>query len=142
MITIEEGLRAHLRLHPGVSPLTGNRVYPVALPDGVELPAISLLRVSGPRDLTQNGANGKANPRFQVDVWGDHQSEVKAVSAQIRKALHGFRGVMGGGADAVPVGMVRFVNELDIPEAFDPDEDDTRMYHTALDFLIWHDEDV
>lgn len=132
----------HLTANAGVAALVGPRVYPVRLPTNVTLPAVSYQRISSTRLHSHQGASGLAHPRLQVDCWGRSYSSARGVATAVRKALDGYRGAFGGGGNQVPIGGVFLDNEMDVPEEIDEDEDDVPLYHIALDFMIWHDEEV
>lgn len=132
---VEEALAARLEGFAGLSALVADRIYPLALPQEPTPPAVVFLKVSGPRDLTQSGASGLVNPRFQVDAWAATYSSAKAVAEQVRLALIGFSGTMGG-ASGVYVSGVNLDNERDLYE------DETRLYRVSLDFTLWTREAV
>jgi hypothetical protein len=94
MITIEEGIVYRLKNYSGLSALVGDRIYPLKLPQGVILPAVTYQRISTPRVITHDqGTGGLAMPRFQFSAYDDGYSSVKAVIKQIREALNGYKGL-------------------------------------------------
>ncbi len=125
------GIYAHLQTRASLVALVADRVYPRRLPSEATLPAIVYRRV-GPTDrgLSQTGADGLADARFQFDVWSVDPDEADAVAAELVAAFHGYRGVMG---DTV-VGAARVANDID------DDEPMTGLYRRVVDVLIQHQE--
>lgn len=132
MARIEEGFTTYLLAHTGLSALIGNRIFPMRLPEGVDLPAITYERVSGPRMRSHSGPSGTANPRYQFRCWGDPYSSAKDVADQLRIALDGFSGDMG--TVAVQAAFVEDdVDDYNIA---------TKQYNVRLDAILWHAEAI
>ena len=134
---IEEALYTYLSTHAGLSALVSTRVYPVVMPQGCTLPAVTYQKIDGPRVHAMGSDAGLAHPRFQVSCWGSTYKSTKDVAAQVRAALQDYTGTMGG-AGGVSVGGVFLDDENDL---FD-DAAGTGVYHVALDFIVWHTEAV
>lgn len=115
-----------------VEDVAGDRIYPVKLPRGVTLPAITYLTVSAPRDETQQGPSGLVMARVQVSCWGDNYDDSKAVAEAVRRTLDGYRGTSAG----TRIDGVRLLNERDDIEA------EPGTYQTALDFAVSHAEPI
>jgi len=130
---IEEALYAYLTNYAELTALVGDRIYPVILPQNTTLPAVTFQRISGIREYSQSGPSGLAHPRFQFSCWAEKYEEAKAVAEQIRLALEGYKGMMGG-SDGVRVDAIYVEDDHDI---YDPE---TKEYHVALDAIIWHEE--
>jgi hypothetical protein len=134
MITIEEGIVYRLKNYSGLSALVGDRIYPLKLPQGVILPAVTYQRISTPRVITHDqGTGGLAMPRFQFSAYDDGYSSVKAVIKQIREALNGYKGTPGG-TDTVLVHGAFAEDEQDF------DDPDSGLYWSTIDFFIYHQE--
>jgi hypothetical protein len=108
---IEYDLKDYLLEQPAISALIGDRVYPVRLPQGVTLPAVTYQRVAGGEDLTHSGA-GPARALVQVDCWANGYDAALTLAAAVRAALAGHRGAMGTARYVA----VRIVNAIDLPE--------------------------
>lgn len=135
MISIEEGLTYQLKNHAGLNALISGRVYPLRLPQSATLPAVTYQRISTPRVLTHDqAAGGLATPRFQFNCIAENYDTAKAIVAQVRAALNGFRGSFGSGASTVTVWGSLSDNELD---QFDPE---SGLYWTMTDYIIQHEE--
>jgi hypothetical protein len=125
------GISAHIQAHAPLVTFVADRVFPRRLPQDAALPAIVYRRV-GPTDrgLTQSGADGLADARFQFDVWSADPDEADAIASELVAAFHGYRGQMG---DTV-VGVSRVANDID------EDEPTTGLFRRIVDVLIQHQE--
>jgi hypothetical protein len=127
---IEEDLITYLYSGAAVTALVGQRVTPLRMDQGADLPAITVQRIDGPRVRSLTGPSGLAHPRFQLDCWGSTYASVKAVATAVRQRLDGYRGLMG----STTVGGVSLESDQD---DFEPD---TGLYRVSMDFIIWHKE--
>ncbi len=132
-MVIEEALVAHLLANAGVIAYVGNRIYPLVIPEGVELPAIAYQRISTPRESTHSGPSGLASPRFQFSCVSGKYSEANGLVNAVRRALDGYKGTMGG-VNGINVGAVFVENTID-ESSGSPD-----LCELKLDAVIWHDE--
>lgn len=106
----------------------------VKLKQGTAFPALTCQKISGPRVASKDGPAGLAHPRMQVSCWAKSYADAKAVAEQVRLALEGFSGIMGG-AGGIKVDITLLENEVDFYEP------ETGIYHVPVDFLIWHREE-
>jgi len=115
----------------------GTRVYPMKLPQGCTLPAITFQRISGERAHCLGGPSGRARPRFQVDCWADGKfgaegyDTVKDLADKVRKCLDGFSGDIDTESD---VGGIILEGERDIWE------NEGNLFRVTMDFKIPHFE--
>lgn len=109
---IEEALYHFLTEDHSVALLASTRVYPLSIPQDIALPAVAYQRISGPRLVSHDGATELAGARFQITVQDDSYDGAKHLAEAIRRAVGGFRGVMGGG-NGVQVDGVWVESELD-----------------------------
>lgn len=72
------------------------RVYPVLLVQSPELPAVVYQRISTVRDHSHDGPVGLVSARFQFSCWAESYAEAKALAADLRVALDGFKGTVAG----------------------------------------------
>lgn len=107
----------------------GSHAY--RLPRAVTLPAITYMKVSGPRDQTQEGPSGLVMARIQVSSWGQTYASAKTLSDAVRQTLDGFRGIPEG----VRIDVVQLINETDQGES-EPD-----VFQTILDFRVMYAEE-
>lgn len=83
---IEVGLFTLLSHDPGISGLVASRVYPVILPPGATMPAITYQVVSG---QTKPGltTRGMQRWRLQVDCWGESYLDAATARKAVVKLL-------------------------------------------------------
>lgn len=126
MALVEEALVSLL------SGLAGGRVFPYRLPRGSTLPAITYMKVSGPRDETHQGPSGLVPARFQVSSWALTYDAVAVLSDSVRLALDGFK----GSASGVSIAGIELLNETDQGES------EPETFQKILDFRIKYSETV
>lgn len=130
---IEQAVLKALLADSGVTGLIGQRLYYVKAPQDVAKPYVVFFKASAPREYSHDGASGLARPRFQFSCFAMTYKKAKQIAEAIRGVIEAFSGTMGG-AGGVEVGSCFCINESDIFE------DNTQLYHVAVDYLIWHKE--
>ena len=130
-MTIEKDIHYKLKNDADILALVSSRVYPMKLPQGWTLPAITYQRVSGARDHCLNGASGRARPRFQIDCWAEDYDGVKDLADKVRLCLHGFKGDIDTESD---VGGIILEADRDIWE------ESIDAFRVSMDFIIPHFE--
>ena len=136
-MTVEAEIYTRLKDFAGLSALVSDRIYPVTMPQNVEMPAVSYRRVSAERISAMGVDTGLVRARFQVDCWsGEHDDgtvgtfdEARAVAKQVRLALQRWRNTSG-----TVVQDTFMIGDQDLHEH------DTETYHAALDFEIFYEE--
>lgn len=86
---IEKSIFAQLYAHPGLNALVADRVYPVVLPQGVTLPALTYQVISDVPESDLDGDSDLRNLRVQVYGWSEGYAECKNIALQIRAAMDG-----------------------------------------------------
>ena len=130
---IEQALSKELLAVDGVTDLIAQRLYYVKAPQNVTKPYVVFFKASGPREYSHDGASNLARPRFQFSCFATTYYVAKQIAEAIRAVIEAFSGTMGG-AGGVEVGSCFCINESDIYE------DNTQLFHVAVDYLIWHKE--
>jgi hypothetical protein len=129
---MEEALVALLLADAGVAALVGTSVFWGVRPQGTTLPAITLTRISGQRDYTNEGASGLVSSRVQIDCEAETYLSSKTVARAVIAALA-----------AVPTSTLQgaFVEgERDLYE-FDAKTDSAvHPFATSLDVILHHSE--
>lgn len=74
---------------------TGERVYPVMLPENFVLPAITTQIPNSKRTLTSDGPDPLANANVIVNCWGDTYADSWNLAEAVRIRLNGYRGTLG-----------------------------------------------
>lgn len=132
---IRPALRAFLLGDAAISAAVGGvRIHPMLLPQGQTADSIVFTRISGQNEVHNQGADGLARPRIQIDNWSQTVDGAAALALLVKERLEGYRGIMGSGGDAVTVQAV-------IPDNEREDYDSTaKMYRASLDYFIWYEE--
>ncbi|MFC5371400.1 DUF3168 domain-containing protein [Brevundimonas faecalis] len=124
---MEEAISNLLLGNATVAGMVGDRVNWAARP-GVDLPAITLHRITGQRDATMSGRTGLVRSTVQIDIWGATYSQAKKLARAVVPALPQTPGATLQGV---------FINsESDSFEGEDP----TPLYRTRIDISVWHQE--
>lgn len=138
-MNVDEALFSHLSTTAGITALVGTRIYPIVMPPGVALPAISLQKISTERIHAFQQDTGMASASFQVSAWAKTDTVKKgyahtqACANAVRLALQNYSGTMGG-AGGVVVGAVSIENEMDDYDAA------SDVYAVHQDYEIWFQE--
>jgi hypothetical protein len=107
------------------------RIYPLRLPQGYILPAISFQRISTDREhVIDDGPIGWAWARFQFDMWAETYEEVRPLAEAVRQALDGHNNTMG----SIMVAGAFAEGERDLYE------EQTEIYRVTQDYLIPYKE--
>lgn len=98
------------------------------------LPALSRVVISGNTLPTHSGPAGLVMARVQWDVWAGNDSDVDALSVQLRRLLDGFRGAMG----TTDIASIFYEGERDLDEG----DRHAKTYRRSLDFIVTYRESV
>jgi len=129
---IEEALFLHLKSY--MTDLVGTRIYPLALPQGSTLPAVTYQKVSQVRNRTLGNSGLKiARARFQISCWAASYADVKEMAERVKSVLQDYNGLMGGNG-GVWVLDANIIGERDI---YEPEVD---VYHLPIDVMICYEE--
>ena len=130
---LEAALYSYLQTVPEVAALVDDRIYPIRLPQGAELPAVTQQRISAQRAYTHDPfaeTLAWVNARVQFTCWSETQAEAIEVGEAIVLALSGYEGDLGG----VPMGSATVVLELDGYEAA------TKLFRRIVDVRFDYEE--
>ena len=116
-------------LYSKLSSLVSSRVYPIKLPQGVTLPAITYFQVSGVKGYTHDGADGMERQRYQISCWGVSYKVAKELAESVVTSLNGFTG-----DTVIRVKMSMKENETDMG---DPE---TGWFQVPVDFIFLTEE--
>lgn len=93
---VAELLAERLTRHAALRDLVGDRIRPDALEPGEELPAVAYKTTSTIPYQHLGGASAFAQSRVTFGAYGRTRREANRVAAQIRDALDGLAGPLGG----------------------------------------------
>ena len=133
---IGAALYAYVSTHNGFSTLASTRLYPEMLPEGVTLPAAMYLMVTSPKVTTRDsGPASLAISLYQFTCYATTYAGARALAKQVRLALDGYQGTMGG-ASGVRVDGAWVVDERDgYTESLE-------MYQVQVDVMLQHAEET
>lgn len=89
-MTIDEALRARL------NPLIAERVYLGVAPQGAIMPYLTYRTESAERPSHMLGTSGLAYIVYELTLWGLATAPLAALAEEIRLAMDGWRGDVGG----------------------------------------------
>lgn len=115
--------------------LGSTAIYPIVIPQGKALPAVTYQEISETRIHAMGADPGLVYPRYQISYWSTDYKQVKVLSKAGRQVLQDFSTRLGGAA-GVNVQRIFFDNEVDLWEV-DP-VTKQMIYHVVQDYLIWH----
>ena len=124
---MEAALHTLLSTDVGVGAIVGlsasARIYPLLMPQGGALPAVTYQRISTPRIDTASllGNNARVRCRMQVDCWASTFAQAKALADAVRAAM-----------TASSTFTALAVDERHTYE------DDTRIYRASADYSCWY----
>jgi hypothetical protein len=128
-MTIEEALYTYLLGETDITDIVSTRIYPVVLPQGTELPALTYIQVSNPvhHDVDI------AYPRMQLSSWAEDYADAKDLFYAVKETMQRYKGVMGGDS-GVKVSQVVFLNSFDLYSQ------GTGIWHIPADYKIIYRE--
>lgn len=127
---MEEAVIAKLLATAGVAALVGTRIYPGSRPQASALPAVVMTVISKTPSYSDDGEDGIAEARVQLDCWGATYSSAKTLARAVTAALSAF----GGTASGVVFHYIALDLEHDIQEPGSGAQ--SYPFRTSLDFLV------
>jgi hypothetical protein len=131
--TIETVLYSILTADVGVSSLIATRLYPLIIPQGVNMPAMTYQKISGQWQIQMSGPHNMSRERFQFNCWAKTYSETRALAEAVRDLLNGYDSTV----DTVKIHVATLDNEFDVVEETG-DVRLARRYGRMMDFIIWY----
>ena len=120
-VDFETALLRTLREDAGLSALVGNKVFPLAIPDGNYLPCVTFQRIGGMPANTLSGHSGLEEIDLQIDVYAKNYGEAKAVAKAVRAAMPPSGDVFGA----------HLIEDQDLYE------DGTNYFRVSMEFKVW-----
>lgn len=119
-MNVEQEIKTLLLADVTVSGLIVDRLYPMIMPQGVTLPALSYQRVA---TVPVNDLEGSQNHewiRVQVDCWANNYSGVKTLATAVRAAML-----------LTPIYGILLTQ-------IDDYENEEKIFRVILDFNVWN----
>ena len=132
-MSLGQGLYDHLTADPAVTALIGVRFTPAPALQGGATPyaVYQLIGIVRERTRALDGPNPLVRARVQIDVYADTLLAAQAAAAAIRRALDGYRGLLG----TVKAGSIMVEDDRDLYDR--PAE----LRRVSFDVIIWHEEE-
>ncbi len=124
MTSLHGAIRSLLYDDTSVRSIVDSRIYPLKMPYEATLPALTIHKISGPRDHT----TGHGTPRYQVSCWAESFALVQTLSEAVIDCLVRYKGVASG----------NHIKQIVYENSLDAIEDETGLFHVPLDFKIIH----
>jgi len=121
----------------GVKAIVSDRIYPVKLKEGAQIPAISYQLVDGmPLSQAHGEPSSGSSDLYQVNCWGATSAEAKELKEVVKLALDGKSGVWDGADGKLRVTCI-YKGQRETPDAAG------RLFCRQLDFkLIYATEET
>jgi hypothetical protein len=127
MADFEDDFKAHLQADAALLALVGPKIFPLVIPQGGNVPAITYTVVDGePRNSLDGWTSNLTNYHVQVDCWAASYETAKVMARLVRNranlVANNFRSV-----------IIRFPAEIHF-------EDGTKRYRRMIELSCWHNE--
>lgn len=136
---MEDTFVSLLQAQPAITALIGSgvnaRLFPVILPQDPIFPCLSYQIISGPRDYTQDGADGVVRFRVQCNLYGSTYAQVKALRDALESSVSGLHN-QSFGSPSVKVKGVFITNERDTFEQALSQLPPGAPYRKSVDLMI------
>jgi Protein of unknown function (DUF3168) len=138
MKDIRRAIYALLNGDPTVNSLSGGRIYPVRLKQGVRDPSVVYHRITGLFDYQMNGPSGLVQNIMQIDSVATGNDAATTLANAVHDVLTGFRGDVPVGSSSPQESIfVHGIFQTNDRDAFD---NITEMFAVQRDFQIWYTE--
>lgn len=115
-----------------VAALVATRVYPLVLPQGTTLPAVTYQRISGIHEKSLEGPSELTRPRFQLVAHASTFLTARLTANAIKRALDGRRAAR----TTTSIQSIAVENEFD---HYNPAQADmAATWSSYIDLVIWH----
>lgn len=134
-LALENALFAYLSTDPQLSSLVEDRIFPIRMPEGTVLPAVTYARVSSSRTYFYEkfeDTDPFTRVRVQFNCWSNIADQAMEVGEAVLLALSGYDGDMAGQL----IGSSFNVLEQDQYEG------DAKLFRRILDFHIMYEDDL
>ena len=85
--TMTGDIRSLLLANAELVALGVTSVTPLPLPQGVELPALTVMLITGRNITSHSGSSGLRYSRYQIDAWADDSLESERVGNAVVRAM-------------------------------------------------------
>lgn len=135
MATIEQALYQILTDDAGVAAIISSRVFPVFIPQGATLPAVTYTQIKGNRIHTIPEPDDMVRSSFKISCWATTYSAAESLSSAVADALDNYTGTVGN----VVIQAAHFDTDLDVV-AQRAGADQLLRHGKDMNFNIWFNE--
>lgn len=128
-MSIGESIYTYLKTVTGVTDLVKYRIYPLSLPQGCSLPAITYEKIAEIPVHAMGSDSSIHHDIYRFHCWATTFAGAQALSAALITALRDKTGTVG--SDTVQ--RIFFEDEYPLYES------ETETYHTVLECELWYD---
>lgn len=98
-MTFEEALFSYLTTHPTAGPVLGERIYPVAAPQGVDFPFVTYSKTDGARARSGSGPTDSQTATYLLSAWAKTWPKAREAARALLAALDDLRDSFLGVSD-------------------------------------------
>ena len=138
-MSIEKALISIMNSDADVSAKVGNRIFPVFVPAGQTLPAITYQEISGVRDSVMKGASGLVQARYQINCWTKTYKAARELADLVRISLTPENDSYPEDIEGTNIQAIMLLNENDVP-SIHSDNEELSGHGKMLDFSVWFKE--
>lgn len=106
--------------------LVGEKIYPITIPQEIQMPAVSYQRVSMSPNYCKSGTSVVDDYRYQIDCYAAKYDECEALLQAVREDLEGFVGNYEG----------TFINIITVESLTDGIVEKNDLFRKVIDFEI------
>jgi Protein of unknown function (DUF3168) len=140
-MTVIEGARAYLLANTAIAAIVGTRIYPLRLPQKLDLSngkgAIVLTRIDEIDDAHLRGPNALKRLRLQVDCYAFTHDAATALGTLCRRRLNGYAGAWDDGGSPATVLNVQAIIEDQEGDRFEGEIGGGLCRHMA-DYIVFY----
>lgn len=129
MAYVEEAIKTRAGAVSALTDLISTRFYPVQLPEGATMPAVTYEISSNTRAHAMGSDPGMAEPRLRCHAWADTQAVALSVAAALRTTFQDWSATV----DGVVIERSFLDNEYD--GGYSPG---VEGYHSVVEFTVKH----
>jgi len=135
-VSVENALCQLMEDNTSLSALVSDKIYPMYVPHGVALPAVTYQQIGGGENYVTSGRNGQQQAAFQVNCWGTTPTEARTIASIVQDIVCAWKGTY----ESVTIQGIFMQSKWDIPD-MEPKVDMINAYGKAIDLEIHYHED-
>ena len=132
MADSDKALAHYLKLDNTLDGYIAERIYPIALPESVTLPAVTYQVISTTAIQAHGTASELPRHRYQIAAWAGTYAGAAQVADRVKVLLDGYRGSWGTAAYLTDIEHCLFTDQRDFK---DPD---TGLFQRQQDFFVMY----